>query len=194
MFMAYFWNFAYRRKMGAIGADVSLGRGLRIDGPQFIFLGDRVRIDDYCRFAIPGLNFQAGAAALALSPKLEIGSDTYVGSFTVFNCMNAISIGKKVAIADHCYIGDYFHGFVSTDLPPIDQYLVSRGPVRINDGAWLGSKVSVMPGVTIGRHCIIGANSVVTHDIPDFHVAVGAPARAIRRLDRPNPAESNHAV
>lgn len=182
LLLAYFWNLPYVHRMGALGSGVQLGRGLRIEGAEFLFLGDRVRISDYCRFAIQAVNRQSGSPNIALSPRLEIGSDSYVGSFSVFSCMNEITIGKKVAIADHCYIGDLFHGFENIDLPPMDQYLKSHGPVRIGDGAWLGAKVSVLSGVTIGKRCVIGANSVVTRDIPDYHVAAGAPARVIRRI------------
>lgn len=180
--LAYFWNLPYVHRMGALGKDVKLGRGLRIEGPEFMFLGDRVRISDYCRFAIQTVNRQTGSPAIALSPRLAIGDDSYVGSFSVFSCMSEISIGRNVAIADHCYIGDLYHGFENMDLPPAEQYLQSHGPVRIGDGAWIGAKVSVLSGVTIGKRCVIGANSVVTSDIPDYHVAAGAPARVIRRI------------
>ena len=180
--LAYFWNLPYRRRMGALGEGVKLGRGLRIESPEFLFLGDRVRVSDYCRFSILGINRQAGSPDVVLSPRLEIGSDSYIGSFSVFSCMSEISIGRKVAIADHCYIADLYHGFENVDLPPIDQYVKSHGPVRIGDGAWVGAKVTVLSGVTIGKCCVIGANSVVTRDIPDYHVAAGAPARVIRRI------------
>jgi len=54
--------------------------------------------------------------------------------------------------------------------------------VRIGDGSWIGHGAVILPGVTIGRHVVVGANSVVTSDIPDFSVAVGSPARVIRQL------------
>ncbi|MBE5850459.1 MAG: acyltransferase [Lachnospiraceae bacterium] len=57
----------------------------------------------------------------------------------------------------------------------------STGKVIIRDGCWLGSRVSVLAGVTIGKRCIIGTNSVVTNDIPPFSIAAGIPARVIKR-------------
>ena len=64
---------------------------------------------------------------------------------------------------------------------PISQQSQPERPVVIGDGSWLGFGTVVLPGANIGRHVTIGANSVVTGDIPDFSVAVGAPARVIRR-------------
>ena len=61
--------------------------------------------------------------------------------------------------------------------------MFSPGPVSIGDGSWLGIKVAVMPNVSIGKGCVIGANSVVTRDVPDYHIAAGAPARVIKAVD-----------
>ena len=80
------------------------------------------------------------------------------------------------------HITDMNHGYVDLDLP-ISQQAGPDQPVRIGAGSWLGHHVVVLPGVTIGRHVVVGAGSVVTRDLPDNCIAVGAPARVVRRHD-----------
>jgi acetyltransferase-like isoleucine patch superfamily enzyme len=97
----------------------------------------------------------------------------------------SIEIGDDVWTGHNVYITDQNHGYEDVSRPISTQTQPER-PVRIGDGSWLGFGTVVLPGVTIGRHVVVGANSVVTHDIPDFSVAVGAPARVIRRFDGSN--------
>jgi acetyltransferase-like isoleucine patch superfamily enzyme len=80
------------------------------------------------------------------------------------------------------YITDQNHGYEDVTRP-ISQQSQPELPVVIGDGSWLGHGAVVLPGVTIGKHVVIGANSVVTKDIPDFSVAVGSPAKVIRQYD-----------
>jgi len=80
------------------------------------------------------------------------------------------------------YISDHRHEFGDPVVPIADQGITGIRPVRIGDGAWLGQNVVICPGVTIGRNAVVGANSVVRHDVPDFAVVAGAPARLIRMI------------
>lgn len=97
----------------------------------------------------------------------------------------SIEIGNDVWTGHNVYITDQNHGYEDIHRPISAQTQPERA-VRIGDGSWLGFGSVVLPGVTIGRHVVVGANSVVTSDIPDFSVAVGAPARVIRRFDGTN--------
>lgn len=94
----------------------------------------------------------------------------------------SIEIGNDVWTGHNVYITDQNHGYEDISRPISAQSQPERA-VRIGEGSWLGFGTVVLPGVTIGRHVVIGANSVVTSDIPDNSVAVGAPARVIRRHD-----------
>lgn len=94
----------------------------------------------------------------------------------------SVEIGNDVWTGHNVYITDQNHGYEDVSRP-ISQQTQPERAVRIGDGSWLGFGSVVLPGVTIGRHVVVGANSVVTSDIPDFCVAVGAPARVIRRHD-----------
>lgn len=163
------------------GRDIVFGRAVEIEHPEFVSLGDRVCLGDYCWLSVLDKNRETGRPTLQLRPELTIGEGTYVGRFGTIACINRVAIGRNVLISDRAYIGDSLHGFTRTELPIKDQYMVSKGPVEIGDGTWLGIGVSVLPNVRIGKHCVVGAGSVVTRDIADYCVAAGVPARVIRR-------------
>ncbi len=92
----------------------------------------------------------------------------------------SIEIGDDVWTGHHIYITDQNHGFDDPSLP-ISQQIQPERPVRIGDGSWIGHGAVILPGARIGRNVVIGANSVVSGEIPDYSVAVGAPATVIRR-------------
>jgi len=165
------------------GRGVILKRGIKINHPECVSIGDNVFIAEFCWISMLPVNLRKNAPAIALSPSLIIGDNCYIGRFATFACMNEIRIGNDVMISDRVFIGDCHHGYSDRELPIKDQYMFSPGPIGIGDGAWIGINVSILPNVTIGRNCVIGANSVVTSDIPDYHVAAGAPARVIRMID-----------
>jgi acetyltransferase-like isoleucine patch superfamily enzyme len=96
------------------------------------------------------------------------------------NCYLDVEIGDSVLIADDVYISDFDHRFDDLTVPIKDQGIV-KSRVRIGRDVWLGTKVTVARGVIIGDGAVIGANAVVTHDIPARAVAVGVPARVIKR-------------
>jgi acetyltransferase-like isoleucine patch superfamily enzyme len=83
-------------------------------------------------------------------------------------------------LARNVYVSDHVHAFRDLERAVLEQGVDRVEPVEIGDGAWLGQNVVVCPGVSIGRGAVIGANSVVREDVPDYAVAVGAPARVVR--------------
>lgn len=120
-----------------------------------------------------------------LNPNITIGNNVNIESDCHISAINSVIIEDGVLMASFVFISDHSHGALTPDelsLCPIARPLISKGAIRICRNAWLGEKVSVMPGVTIGESAIIGANSVVTHDIPPFSVACGAPAKVIRTI------------
>ena len=96
-----------------------------------------------------------------------------------------IHIGKNVLTADKVYISDCIHTYNDINFPVMNQEVISLNEIKIGDHSWLGENVVII-GASVGKHCIIGSNSVVTNDIPDYSVAVGAPARVIKRYDFDN--------
>lgn len=115
---------------------------------------------------------------------LFIGEDTIIGPYChISGTENNIVIGKKVGIADRVFISTTNHRYDDITKPIKSQGFVSRGDVVIDDECWIGIGSSILSGVNIGKHSVIGANSVVTHDIPPYSVAVGNPARVIKRYN-----------
>jgi acetyltransferase-like isoleucine patch superfamily enzyme len=117
--------------------------------------------------------------------RIDIGDGTYFGHRVHICACRHMIIGKDVLVADNVYISDLFHGFEDIDVPMLKTPLVSPGPVVIEDQVWLGERACVLPNVRIGKHSVVGANAVVTKDIPPYSVAAGVPAKVIKRY---NPA------
>jgi acetyltransferase-like isoleucine patch superfamily enzyme len=113
-------------------------------------------------------------------PVVSIGDRCLIGRGSGIVGHLSIEIGDDVWTGHHVYITDQNHGYDDPDRP-ISQQVQPERPVRIGSGSWIGHGSVVLPGATIGCHVVIGANSVVTGEIPDHCVAVGAPARVIRR-------------
>ncbi|MEV3836513.1 acyltransferase [Aeromonas allosaccharophila] len=115
-------------------------------------------------------------------PHLSIGQGTVIGRFAhIVSTVNVV-IGEKVLIADRVYISDNLHSFDDIEKSVIDQPVVSAGKVNIGDNVWIGEGVSIV-GASIGRNSVVGANSVVIHDIPKYSVAVGSPAKVIKQYN-----------
>ena len=130
----------------------------------------------------PNVALAAGMAPgqqMLSAPVVTIGDRCLIGRGSGIVGHFSIEIGNDVWTGHHVYITDQNHGYEDVDRP-ISQQTQPERPVRIGDGSWLGHGTIVLPGVTIGKHVVVGANSVVTSDIPDNSVAVGAPARVIR--------------
>jgi acetyltransferase-like isoleucine patch superfamily enzyme len=96
--------------------------------------------------------------------------------------VRSVVIGDHVLTANNVYISDNSHGYEDVSRPIMQQPVIFKRAVSIGGGTWIGENACVI-GVSVGRNCVIGANSVVLHDIPDYCVAVGSPARIVRRFD-----------
>ena len=115
---------------------------------------------------------------------LRIGAKCVVGQRTTINTYLDVEIGDAVIIADGVYVSDFDHRTDDRERAIKDQGIV-KARVRIEDDVWLGVKSTIGRGVVVGHGTVVGANAVVTHDVPPFSVAVGAPAKVVRtRGDR----------
>ena len=115
---------------------------------------------------------------------IEIGDGTSIAGGCVLSAAQSVRLGERVLLARNVYIADHGHAFADTTRAVLDQGVEGIAPVEIGDGAWLGQNVVVCPGVRIGRGAVVGANAVVREDVPDHSLAVGVPARVVRRFDR----------
>jgi acetyltransferase-like isoleucine patch superfamily enzyme len=114
--------------------------------------------------------------------ELTIGEGCKIGSNNHIYATHSIIFESEVLTAGGVYISDNVHGYEDPAVAILKQPVQQLAKVRIGRGAWLGQNVCVI-GASIGRGSVIGSNSVVLQDIPDYCVAVGAPARIVRRLD-----------
>jgi acetyltransferase-like isoleucine patch superfamily enzyme len=117
-------------------------------------------------------------------PHLRIGDGTNFGHSLWVSCVGDIEIGDEVLAGHNILITDTFHEFFDPDVSIVRQPMAEPESVKIGSGSHLGPNVAVLAGVTIGERAFIAAGAVVTADIPDNAVAVGNPARVIRRFDR----------
>lgn len=119
---------------------------------------------------------------MAPDARIEIGRGCFLNRETMLAAHDLIVIGDHVMFANHCFVGDADHKFDDPDLPITWQGFTPRGPVRIGSNVWLGKGVVVQGGRTIGDHCVVGSNSVVTKDLPTATIAAGVPAKVLREI------------
>jgi acetyltransferase-like isoleucine patch superfamily enzyme len=146
-------------------------------GEEYIDLGEHVIIGPYSSLSagvMPG-------HVLDHTPVVSIGDRVLIGKGSGIVAHDRVIIGDDVFTGHHVYITDANHGYVDTETSIGKQFAPSR-PVTVGAGSWLGHGTVVLPGAQIGRNVAVGAGSVVTGVLPDFCVAVGNPARIIRRL------------
>ncbi|PSL48940.1 succinyltransferase-like protein [Chitinophaga niastensis] len=116
-------------------------------------------------------------------PEIIIEENCAIGDFSHIVAVRSVHIEKSVLMANKVYISDNLHSYEDISRPVIDQPVVFKAKVRIGSGAWIGENVCII-GASIGKNSVIGANSVVTADIPDYCIAVGCPARVIKKFDQ----------
>jgi acetyltransferase-like isoleucine patch superfamily enzyme len=161
----------------------SFGAGSAICFPVVALFGERYITVGAGTVIGPYVSLSAGvspAHELGDRSVVTIGDRCLIGKGSGIVGHDAIDIGDDVFTGHNVYITDASHGYEDPDVPIGRQFGDPR-PVRIGAGSWLGHGTIVLPGASIGRHVVVGAGSVVTGDLPDFSVAVGNPARVIRR-------------
>lgn len=172
---ARLFRLVYGSRFRAFGKGTSVVFPAGIEAPGNIMLGDRVYV-----------GYQSYLAAVPLTGAqdclLQIGEGSSIGRFNHFYATRRVVLGAHVLTANGVYISDNLHGYQDVTTPILRQPIRQNGMVEIGDGSWIGHNACIL-GVRIGRHCVVGANAVVTRDLPDYSVAVGAPAIIIRRYD-----------
>lgn len=119
------------------------------------------------------------------APRFSIGDASNIGDSGHVTCIDEVRIGNCVRMGRRVFISDNAHGASERslmDMSPRERPLYSKGPVIIEDNVWIGEMACIMPGVTIGRGSIIGANAVVTKNVPPYSVWGGNPAHLIKQL------------
>ena len=120
--------------------------------------------------------FEPGVWLTSDTGRISIGGGSLLNLNVMVAAVERVEIGEHCMLANGCLITDGNHRFDDPDKPVPWQGFTTKGPTVLGDNVWLGANVVVTSGVTIGRRSVIGANSVVTEDIPPFSIAAGAPA------------------
>ena len=160
-----------RAKISGItaGKSVYIGKHCSLKGKHHITLEDCVTVRPYAQI------WSGGA--------VRIGKGSEIGERCRISIVNSLDIGEKVLLSPNVYITDCDHEYRNVDVSVIDQGIVQKGQkVSIGEGSYIGINTVIVGIVKIGKHCVIGANSVVTKDVPDYCVAVGSPAKVIRKM------------
>lgn len=152
----------------------NISSGCRIR-PRYVWLGAHVYIGRNDRIeGVPYYNGRTYTPLIILHDRVSIQQNSHL------TCAEKIEIGANTAIAANVTITDINHPYEDIT-KPIERQPLDVKPVTIGEDCKIYNNCVILPGVNIGKHCCIGANSVVTHDVPDYSVAVGSPARVIKR-------------
>jgi acetyltransferase-like isoleucine patch superfamily enzyme len=190
----------YPLLLGSVGKGVVFGQGLVLRHPHKIRLGDGVTVDD-----LVVLDAKGGA-----NRGIDVGRGVFLGRGTILSCKDgdiaigdhgnfgfhcevfsgsSVTVGRHGLFAAQSYLVGGGHEFEREGLAVIDQPRASRGIV-LGDNVWLGTGAKVLDGVTIGSDVVVGANAVVSTDLPDGAIAAGVPARVLRFRSGAQPAGS----
>jgi acetyltransferase-like isoleucine patch superfamily enzyme len=158
-------------------ADVIIDPTCDIRGIERMEFGNGVVIQKDCWLNIAFPNPVKG-------PMIVVDEGTNIGRRCTLSAANRIFIGKFVLIAPNVFIADTQHEYQKLGIPIMHQGITTySNQITIGDETWIGINAVIMGNVSVGKHCVIGANSVVIKDVPDYCVAAGNPARVVKALD-----------
>ena len=142
--------------------------------PGYIQVGNNVEIRKGARLETRGEKTKR--------PKIDIGDNTSIHFYFHCGAVESVKIGKSVLIAGNVYISDHDHVISNPDIPPRHAGWAIK-PVIIEDEVWIGEGAKILKGVRVGKRAVIGANAVVTKDVPPYTIVGGVPAKIIRTIE-----------
>ncbi len=166
-------------------AGYSLPHGLAAAGQGSKIAFPRTILGSGCISIGEGTLIQRGAEIQAIermggqqfTPRIKIGSRIYIGQRVCIASINAVTIEDLCVLSDHVYVSDASHGMNPLRGPIVVQPWESRGPVTIGASTFIGYRAIILPGVTLGKHCVVAAGAVVTRSFPDYSMVAGVPAK-----------------
>jgi acetyltransferase-like isoleucine patch superfamily enzyme len=175
-----------------------IGRSVTIRQPHRIGIGDKVILDDFVTLDVRAHESRNSEIGISLADHVLLGRNSIVvakdgfirlgracnvGSHCRIATQSSVEIGESVLIAAYSYIGPGNHKIDGADQPLIERGMDLKGGVRIGDNVWIGTRATILDGVTIGRDAVVGAHSLVLEDVPERAIVAGAPAKVIRYRD-----------
>ncbi len=179
-----YWDFKcsnirggyYRIRFKKSGRRLIIGKHCRINNPNNIVLGNNVIIDNNVELLVESQDKKSDA-------RLILGDYVHLSKYNCIGCCNKIILENHVRLAPYVHITDRNHSFDNITIPIWKQPTITK-EVFIGSETWIGFGAQIMPGVHIGRHCVIAAGSVVTKNIPDYCVAAGVPAKIVKQYNQ----------
>lgn len=166
-----------KKGYGHIGTGSCIEKALAIRGKEHLYIGDNT-------FIRPGARIECVTefAGKQYTPRLSIGSGVNIEQNLHMTCAESIEICDNVTILSNVLVTDINHSYKEINVSPLDQELETR-KVRIDSYCLIGAGARIMPGVTLGKNVIVGANAVVTKSVPDYSIVAGVPAKIIKKYD-----------
>ncbi len=179
----HFFSFLNRNMLGHVGVGSVIRSHCRLEGDCLnnVWIGNDCDIDNYCVIGCRSRLLNKDGSRV--KPELRIGNGCTIGEYNHITAVNKIIIGDNLLTGRFVLISDNTHGGMTLEelqIHPSGRQVVTKGAVVIGNNVWIGDKATILSGVSIGDGCIIGANSVVTHSIPPYSLAVGSPAKVIK--------------
>lgn len=166
------------RKGVTFGKDSYIREHAQIGGGHHITLGTHSRISQYSRL----MCFEK-ISGEELNPQLTIGDNCFFGRNLTISCSNRVEIGNDCLITGYVFICDSEHGMDPECGKRYETQPMIRKTTKIGNNVFIGEKAMIMPGVTIGNNCIIGAGSIVKKSFPDNCMIVGNPAKCVKKYN-----------
>ena len=167
-------------QLASIGANSLVGLPRLLEGQRNIIIGSRCVIRDG---AWLGAYSELYPELDPQTPRILIEDDVYIGFSACITAIRNVQICQGTLISNDFYASDHSHEYDPRRGSPRYQGIYSKGAVKIGSNCFLGYRVSVMPGVTLGDHCVVGAHSVVACSFPPFSMVAGVPARLIKTFN-----------
>ena len=171
-------NTYWKLRLGSIGWKSIIYKPILITNPDKIYIGKNTLIRDNARLEV------INRPDMGWSPRLEIGNNVNIEQGAHIICQAEVIIESDVSITPYCVLVDTYHPYHNPTIGKIGNGLpIEKTFLRIGRGSFIGTHSVIMPNVSIGKYCIIGAGSVVTKSITDYSIAMGNPAKVTAKYN-----------
>ncbi len=182
VFLSRLYVLFLKNKFAHFGKNSIIKPFLNSSNEKYISTGDNVNIGSFARITV-STEFGGFKCKSKNKIRLKIGDNVDIGNNTFISANNDIQIGNNVIMSSYIFISDHDHSFADINKNLHEQPLTEDSHVKIGDNVFLGVKSSILKNVTIGNGSIVGANAVVTNNVPPYCVVAGNPAKIIKRYD-----------
>lgn len=178
----YFRTLCIRKKFKSFGKNVLFQKIDFLKGPEYISIQEGSSFEKHLYLSAWDC-YQTKNSLQRFTPSINIGANCHFGAFNHITAINSIEIGDNLLTGKNVTITDNSHGFTDFEdlsIEPILRPLISKGPIKIGNNVWIGDKATILPNIIIGDGAVIGANAIVTKNVPAYSVVAGNPAKIVK--------------